>query len=326
MVEGAAREWIPIFSGVPQGSVLGPLLFILFTSEMFELVENRLYAYADDSTLLAVVRKQPHRPPVAAFLNRDLARIQELCNHWYMILNPNKIKASVVSRSRTVSPPHADLILAGVSIRASPNLDILGVKFDSKLAFEDHVHGIIVYRVSQRIDILRLVKRIFVGTPELFRCYFEFVLPILEGVNPPVWGSAAECHIQLFERQVHSVAWLCPDQSFLLLCHRRRVAGLSMLHKVNSNCNQCLFSEFKSASNRVQQPELRPQHTHWSLEYQGIERPNLLGLSCRLRFECGMTFPTLGLTPERGMASRSGQPLVASLSCVFFSFPWRRCL
>ena len=49
VVDGATSEWIPIVSGVPQGSVLCPILFILYTSEMFELLENRLYAYADDS-------------------------------------------------------------------------------------------------------------------------------------------------------------------------------------------------------------------------------------------------------------------------------------
>ena len=71
--EGASCEWIPIVSGVPQGSVLGPLLLFIYTSEMFELVENRLYAYADDSTLLPVVRQPADRPDVAASLNRDLA-------------------------------------------------------------------------------------------------------------------------------------------------------------------------------------------------------------------------------------------------------------
>ena len=55
---------------------------------------------------------------------------------------------------------HGDFVLSGFSIRASPNLDNLGVKFDSKLTFEDYVLGI-VSRVSQRIGILRLVKRIF---------------------------------------------------------------------------------------------------------------------------------------------------------------------
>ena len=148
------------------------------------------------------------------------------------MLNHNKTKAFVVSRSRTVSPPHGDLVLSGVSIRASPNLDILGVKFDSKLTFEDHVRGI-VSRVSQRIGILRLVTRIFVDTSVLLRCYFAF-LPILEYCSP-VCGSAAECHLLFLERQVYSVARLCPDQSFSSFCHRRLVAGLSMLCMVNSN-------------------------------------------------------------------------------------------
>ena len=47
-----------------------------------------------------------------------------------------------------MSPPHGDLVLFGVSIRASPNLDILCVKFDSKHTFETHVRGI-VSRVSE---------------------------------------------------------------------------------------------------------------------------------------------------------------------------------
>ena len=102
---------------------------------MLELVENRLFANADDSTLLAVVCMPADRPAVAAFLNRDLANIQE-CNHWCMILNTNKTKPLVVNRYRTVSPRHGDLVLSGVSIGASPNLNILGVKFNSKLTFE----------------------------------------------------------------------------------------------------------------------------------------------------------------------------------------------
>ena len=65
-----------------------------------------------------------------------------------MILNPNKTKASVVSRYRTVNPPHGYLVLSGVSISVSPHLGILGVKLDSRLTFENHVRGI-VSRVSQ---------------------------------------------------------------------------------------------------------------------------------------------------------------------------------
>ena len=75
---------------------------------------------------MVVVHKPADRPPVAASLNRDLARIQEWCNYWWMIVNPYKSKALVVSRSKIVNPPHGDLVFNGVSICTSPNLDILG--------------------------------------------------------------------------------------------------------------------------------------------------------------------------------------------------------
>ena len=84
----------------------------------------------------------------------------------------------------------------------------------------------------------------------LLRCYYAFVLPTLEYCSP-WWGSATECHLQLLERQVYSVACLCSHQTFLSLCHRFYVAALCMLYKVNSNSNHCLFSELKPASVRV---------------------------------------------------------------------------
>ena len=133
----------------------------------------------------------------------------------------------------------------------------------------------------------------------LLRCDFAFDLPILEYCSP-VWGSADECHLQLLERQVYSVARLYPDESFLSLCYRRRVTGLSIFYEINSNSNHCLFSDVLSASTEFNIPELRQQLIQsCSLKFQGIERPNLLGLSCRPRFEYGMIFPTLCLTQYR---------------------------
>ena len=132
-----------------------------------------------------------------------------------MIRNSNKTKALVVSRFRTGSPPHDDLVLSGVSIRANPNLDILGGKFDSKLTFEDQVRGIVSQPQNWNFEV---GEPCILWTP---LCYFvaicAFVLQILQYCSP-VCGSAAECHLRLLERQVYSVARLC--QSFLSLCHR----------------------------------------------------------------------------------------------------------
>ena len=72
-VSGRSRqkisEWMP-------REVCCPLLFILSTSEIFELVKTRLYANANDSTLLVVVHKPVDRPAVTTSLYRDLARIR----------------------------------------------------------------------------------------------------------------------------------------------------------------------------------------------------------------------------------------------------------
>ena len=56
-----------------QGNFLGPLLFLLYTSELFSILENKLIGYADDSTLVAVVPSPDVRVAVAESLNRDLS-------------------------------------------------------------------------------------------------------------------------------------------------------------------------------------------------------------------------------------------------------------
>ena len=62
-------------SGVPQGSVLGPQLLLLYTSELFSIVENKLYSYADDSALVAVVPSPGERVAVSESMNCDLNRV-----------------------------------------------------------------------------------------------------------------------------------------------------------------------------------------------------------------------------------------------------------
>ena len=54
-VNGCLSKLVDVVSGVPQGSVLGSLLFLMFTSVLFFILENKLIGYADDSTLMTVV-------------------------------------------------------------------------------------------------------------------------------------------------------------------------------------------------------------------------------------------------------------------------------
>ena len=101
MVDGCRSKLVNVVSGVPQGSVLGPLLFRLYTSELFSVLENKLIGYADDFTLIAVVPSVA----VAESLSRDLVTVSEWCVLWGMKLNASKTKTMIVARSRTMQPP-----------------------------------------------------------------------------------------------------------------------------------------------------------------------------------------------------------------------------
>ena len=91
-------------SGVQQGSILGPLLFLRYTSELFSVLENKLIGYADDSTLIAVVPSPGLRVAGTKSLSRDLVKVCEWCDLWGMKLNASKAKTMIVSRSRTMHP------------------------------------------------------------------------------------------------------------------------------------------------------------------------------------------------------------------------------
>ena len=70
-------NWLTLYQECRRASVLGPLLFLLYTSEVFSILENKLIVYADDSTSMAVVPSPGVRVAVAESLIRDLGRVRE---------------------------------------------------------------------------------------------------------------------------------------------------------------------------------------------------------------------------------------------------------
>ena len=79
-------------------------MFLLYTSELVSILENKLIGYADDLTLKAVVPFPGVRATVAESLSRDLVRISERCDLWGIKLNAIKTKTIIVSRSLTMHP------------------------------------------------------------------------------------------------------------------------------------------------------------------------------------------------------------------------------
>ena len=87
MVDGCRSKLVDVVSGEPQSSALGPLLFLLYTSQLFSILENKMIGYADDSTLMAVVPSPGVSVTLAESLICELVRVSEWCDLWGMKLN-----------------------------------------------------------------------------------------------------------------------------------------------------------------------------------------------------------------------------------------------
>ena len=127
---------------MPHGSVLGPLLYLVYTSELFSILEKYLIGYADNSTLMAVVPSPGALGTVAESLNHDLVRVNAWCDLWGMKLNASKTKIMIFSRSRTMHPQSPPLTIDCTVLKESDDLDILRVTFNYKLTFEKHLHSL----------------------------------------------------------------------------------------------------------------------------------------------------------------------------------------
>ena len=97
LVDGCRSKLVNVVSRVPQGSVLGPQLFRLYIAKLFSIVENKLYCYADDCTLVAVVPSPVEIVAITVSMNRDLNRVSVWCDLFGMNQNAVKTKTMIVS-------------------------------------------------------------------------------------------------------------------------------------------------------------------------------------------------------------------------------------
>jgi len=150
-----------------------------------------------------------------------------------MKLDTGKTKTMLVCRSRTVNPPAPALYLDGVELKNVKSLVILGVTFDSKLTFAEHLRSV-SKSVPQRIGILRKSRKVFRDSQVLLGCFNCFLLPVLEYCSA-VWCSAADSHSKLLDRAVAGAKFLVGDALSCDLGRRREVAVLCMLFKISNN-------------------------------------------------------------------------------------------
>ena len=100
VLERNCSEEVPVTSGVPQGSVLGPILFLVYINDLPEKVKSKVKLFADDTAAYLAIKK----PAESKQLQDDLNTLQEWELDWNMEFNPGKCQVIRATRARTPIP------------------------------------------------------------------------------------------------------------------------------------------------------------------------------------------------------------------------------
>ena len=147
-------NWVTLKKGVPQGSILGPLLFNIFINDLFLFIEKcNLYNYADDDTL-SKSSKELH--DVLSCLRHDC----DIALDWFaangMQANPGKFQFMVVSTKHVGSQTLS--LGTDTVIKSDDCVKVLGVRLDSRLSFSEHV-SVSCGKAAKQLNALARVSK-----------------------------------------------------------------------------------------------------------------------------------------------------------------------
>jgi len=135
MVAVTGSQWAPILSGVPQGSVLGPLLFISYINDMPETVSSFIYMYADDTKVVREVTTARDCEELQA----DLDSIQHWSEKWQMKFNSSKCKIMHLGHSNNRAEYTMNDNGIEISLEVISKEKDLAVWMDDRLKFSTHI-------------------------------------------------------------------------------------------------------------------------------------------------------------------------------------------
>jgi Reverse transcriptase (RNA-dependent DNA polymerase)/Endonuclease-reverse transcriptase len=178
VVDGQESSAIPVTSGVPQGSVLGPLLFLLYINDLPDNVKSQFRLFADDSLLYRKIKS----PEDHIQLQKDLDEVVKWCVKWKMCLNLDKCEYMQMTSKR--EPSQNQYIISNQVLNKVSSYKYLGLNITENLNWNLHVNSLI----AKANKILYVTKLSFskASRPVKEAAYKAIVRPLLE-YSSSVW-------------------------------------------------------------------------------------------------------------------------------------------
>lgn len=240
VVEGSSSESIGVRSGVPQGTVLGPLMFLIYINDISEGIDSHIRLFADDSVVYGIVES----PNEAAALQNDLNKLSDWSKMWQMSLNHDK--CSVLKIGRTKTPITFQYTIDGVALKTVEHHPYLGVELSKNLDWGHHIHNI----TGKANQSLGFIRRNLGSCPQNVKeqAYMTLVRPRLEYASS-VWDPHLKKHHHDLEKiqrraarfvtgcydyQPGTVTNLLQELKWPTLEERRMMTRLTTFYKITS--------------------------------------------------------------------------------------------
>ena len=174
---GQCSSWSSVLAGVPQGSILGPLLYLIYINDLPENLQSTVKLLADDTSLFSIV----YDPNISASqLESDLKKISCWTYKWKMTFNPDLTKQAqeVIFSINTVKVSHSSITFNTVPVARTTCQKYLGLYLNEKLSFYNHVNA----KISKPNKGMGIIKQLSNALPRnsLLTIYKSFIRPHLD--------------------------------------------------------------------------------------------------------------------------------------------------
>ena len=205
MLDSESSSPVPVLSGVPQGTVLGPLMFLLYINDITKGINSALHLFADGCLLYRVINSVED----TSKLREDLDRLSEWANTWQLKFNVSK--CAVIRCKRSLTPLTHDYILNNQTLNISDQHTYLEVIIHKSLSWSPHISNIVI-KASRTLHFLkRNLNKCSSQVKE--SAYLTMVRPQLEYASD-VWDPHQVGDIMKLEKvQRRAARWVLNNYS-----------------------------------------------------------------------------------------------------------------